>query len=84
MHGYLVVEYSVTSLFPWPTHNINAPLLLQSIMGRPVCSAVNYGIQYRVISLIEKRSWVWEHFILHESKDNAICKLCPVGTSSIT
>lgn len=47
MRGYLVFEYSVTSLFPWPTHN--APLLLQSIMGRPVCSAVNYTVSCNFI-----------------------------------
>lgn len=29
------------------------------------------------------RSWVWEHFTLNESKDKTICKVCPVGTTSL-
>lgn len=32
---------------------------------------------------LRERGWVWEHFTPNESNDNTICKLCPVGPSSI-
>lgn len=46
-----------------------------------VCIVVNDVVLCYFV-MMEKRSWVWEYFMLNEIKDKVICKLCFVGIIS--